>query len=122
MANIDDLVTVQKNGVVAVNALTEALAAFKTVYENFVGTSTYLGAVDASLVSNTAGRLVNIMVAVDGSVHGTIHDAASVAAASSDNIIAIIPKAIGMVQINVPFFNGLVVNPGNGQSVSLTYS
>lgn len=122
MANIDDLVTVQKNGVVAVNALTAALDAFKVIYEAFVGTSTYLGASNDSLITQDAGRLVNLTVTVTGATAGTIHDASSVANATAENVIAVIPVTVGITQINVPFSNGLVLKPGAGQTISITYS
>lgn len=122
MANIDDLVTVQKNGVVAINDLTAALKAFRDIYTSFVGDKTYLGAKDASLIAQGAGRLVNMVVSVAGSGAGTIHDAATVAAADASNVISVIPMAVGIGAINVPFTNGLVIKPGTGQTVTITYS
>ena len=122
MANIDDLVTVQKNGVIAINALTAAIAEFRAIYQSYVGTDTFLGISDASLVSDGSGRLVNLIVSVAGSGAGTIHDAASVADADTSNVISIIPTTTGVGQINVPFVNGLVVKPGTGQTVGITYS
>lgn len=122
MANIDDLVTVQKNGVVGINALTAALEAFRAVYESFVGTSTYLGATNDSLITQEAGRLVNLTVSVTGATAGTVHDASTVSAATAANVIAVIPATVGITQINVPFTNGLVLKPGSGQTISITYS
>ena len=84
--------TVQKNGVVAINALTDALAAFKALYESFVGDKTYLGATDASLITSGSGRLVNMIISVAGSTSGTIHDAASVSSATTANVISIVPQ------------------------------
>lgn len=121
MANIDDLVTVQKNGVVAVNDLTAALNAFREIYQNFVGTNTYLGVTDNSLISTGSGRLVNVLVTA-AAAGGTIHDAATVAGANTTNIIYPIPNQVGIVQVNVPFFNGLVVKPAATSNVGLTYS
>lgn len=122
MANLDDVVTVQKNGVVAINALTDALAAFKAIYESFVGTDTFLGISESSLLSQGSGRLVNIVVAVAGSAAGTAHDAASVLDAATDNVIMVIPATVGIYQVNVPFSSGLVIQPGTGQTISVTYS
>ena len=121
MANLDDIVTVLKNGVVAMNDLTAALNAFRQSYSSFVGSNTYLGVTDDSLVYTGAGRLVNVMVTA-GTAGGTIHDAATVAEATTANVIFNLPTTTGLTQVNVPFFDGLVVNPGTSVTVSLTYS
>lgn len=121
MANLDDIVTVLKNGVVAMNDLTAALNSFRQIYSQFVGANTYLGAANNSLVYSGAGRVVNVMVTA-GTAGGTIHDAATVASAATSNIIFNLPTSTGLTQVNVPFFNGLVVKPGTGVTVSLTYS
>lgn len=121
MANIDDLVTVQKNGVVAVNALTAALDAFRVIYTYYVGNMTSVGITDSSLVATGPGRLVNLFVSV-AAAGGTVHDASTVAGATASNVIFPIPNATGITQINVPFFNGLVVKPAAASTVGVTYS
>lgn len=103
------------------NDLTAALNAFRQAYSGFVGNNTYLGITDDSLVYTGAGRLVNVMVTA-GTAGGTIHDAATVAEATAENVIFNLPTTTGLTQVNVPFFDGLVVNPGTSVTVSLTYS
>ena len=120
MANLDDIVTVLKNGVVAMNDLTAALNAFRQVYSSVVGDRTYLGVTDDSLVYTGTGRLVSVLVT--GTNGGTIHDAATVATAAAANVIYNLPTTANLYQVNVPFFEGLVVNPGSSVTVSLTYS
>lgn len=120
MANLDDIVTVLKNGVVAMNDLTAALNAFRQVYSSVVGDRTYLGVTDDSLVYTGAGRLVSVLVT--GTNGGTIHDAATVATATAANVIYNLPATANLYQVNVPFFEGLVVNPASSVTVSLTYS
>ncbi len=120
MANLDDIVTVLKNGVVAMNDLTAALNSFRQIYTQSIGDNTYLGASDSNLVYTGAGRLVNVIVT--GTAGGTIHDAATVATATTSNVIYNIPTTASLYQVNVPFFNGLVVKPGAGVTVSMTYS
>jgi hypothetical protein len=126
MASIDDLVTVQKNGVVGVNALTSALEAFRTIYTNFIGTNTYLGASADTLVISGSGRLVSLSVTAAASTATiTIYDAANVSDASTANELASIyttaTTSVGLAQINMPYFNGLVIKPA-GCRVSITYS
>ena len=122
MANLDDILTVQKNGVIGINLLTEALAQFRAIYAGFVGSNTALGITDDSLIIAGSGRLVNVVVN-SGSGGGTIHDAASVALATTDNIIFPIPTtSTGITSVNMPFFNGLVILMGATTNVSISYS
>lgn len=121
MASLDDVVTVQKNGVVAVNALVQALADFKAIYESFVGNAAISGVNSNSLVISAAGRLVTVSV-ITGASGGTIHDAASVAAATTDNAIYAIPATAGAYAVNFPFTNGLVIKPAVTSVVSVSYS
>jgi hypothetical protein len=121
VANLDDIVTVLKNGVVAMNDLTAALNSFRQIYTQSIGDNTYLGATDSNLVYTGAGRLVNVIFS--GTAGGTIHDAATVATATTSNVIYNLPTTNpGLYQVNVPFFNGLVIRPNTGVTLSLTYS
>lgn len=121
MAGIDDLATIQKNGVVGVNALVQALEAFRSIYGSFVGLSTTNGIASDEFIVGGSGRLVNVSV-ITSAVGGIIHDAADVASASNDNAIYVIPDAVGIVNVNFPFFNGLVVKPAANSIVSISYS
>lgn len=121
MANLDDLVTVQKNGVIGINLLTEALSQFRTIYEGFVGSSTSLGITQDALIVRGAGRLVNVVVN-SGAGGGTVHDAASVTAADATNILFPIPTTTGVTAVNMPFTNGLVVLMGATTNVSISYA
>jgi hypothetical protein len=121
MASLDDVVTVQKNGVVAVNALVQALEAFRTIYSSFVGVSSYTGITADALICTGPGRLVTLSV-VTAAAGGKVYDASTVASASDENAICAIPNSIGAVTINFPFTNGLVVKPAAASVVSLSYS
>lgn len=121
MASLDDVVTVQKNGVVAVNSLVQSLTQFKTIYESFVGNNTYLGVSADSLIVSGRGRLVNVSV-IAGASGGKIYDVASVANASDSNAIFTIPSSIGVTAVNFSFFNGLVIKPASGSVISISYS
>ncbi len=121
MANIDDVVTTMKNGVVAINALTAALEQFRVIYSSAVGNNTFLGASEDSLVYAGSGRLVNVIVSV-AAAGGTIHDAGSVSAANASNVIFPIPSTTGLTVVNVPFIDGLVIKPAATSTVSVSYS
>lgn len=121
MANLDDIVTVQKNGVVAVNSLVQSLTQFKDIYESFVGTNSFTGIESDSLIYSGVGRVVNINVVAAAS-GGTIHDASTVANAANSNVICLIPSTTGIYTINFPFSNGLVVKPAATSRVSVSYT
>lgn len=87
MASLDDVVTVQKNGVVAVNALVRSLDLFKDIYGSFVGDSSSTGVSGDTLVTTSSGRLVTMCV-VTAAAGGKIHDCATVAEASDSNAFA----------------------------------
>lgn len=121
MANLDDVITVQKNGVVALNALTEVLAQFKSIYTSAVGNNSYLGVTEDALIYSGSGRLVNVIVSA-AAAGGTIHDAATVASATAANVVFPIPNSVGLSVVNVPIFDGIVIKPAAGSTVGVTYS
>lgn len=75
MATIDDVLTTLKNGVVAVNNLSQSLISFYNVYSSVSGkyTSPTLST-NASVFVNS-GRLVGFTVITAGSTTGALYDA-----------------------------------------------
>lgn len=122
MASLDDILTTQKNGVVTLGDLVNELALFRNLYAQSVGTTAFLGSSAPTLVTIGAGRLVNVYVIVAGSAAGTIHDAASVAAATAGNTLIDTPTTTGIYQVNIPYSSGLIIQPGTGQVINITYS
>ena len=121
MAGLDDLATIQKNGVVAVNSLVQSLIDFKTVYERVAGLSSRVGISENAIIFTGSGRIGTVSVTTAGA-SGTIHDAESVAEADGTNIIYAIPNAVGIEVVNFPIVNGLVVKPAAGSVLSISYS
>lgn len=121
MANLDDVVTVQKNGVVAVNTLVQVFEAFNNIYSNFVGESSFAGISTDTLVRAGAGRVVTVCVIV-AAAGGTIHDVDTVGSAGDSNAIYGIPNTIGAYTINFPITTGIVIKPAAGSRVSISYS
>ncbi|MBV8656615.1 MAG: hypothetical protein JO142_02210 [Burkholderiales bacterium] len=58
---------------------------------------------------------------VAGSAPGSVNDAATIASAAVANLVYVIPNTVGSVLVDWPCFNGLVVTPGTGQTVAVTY-
>ncbi len=114
MASLDDVVTVQKNGVIAINNLAQT-------NNRMLGTTTTSVITANTLVIAGAGYLVRYSVLVAGAA-GTINNANSVVNSSSSNALCATQATVGIFNVGMPFTNGLVVNPGIGQSVAVTYS
>jgi hypothetical protein len=114
-ASLDDILTVQKNGVVAVNGVARALVAG-------VGTATSATVTAPTLVATGAGTLVSVSVVVAGTATGFIHNAAATGAAVAANAMVAAPNTIGVYPAGTVFSAGLVIAPGTGQSLCVTYS
>lgn len=117
MATLDDLLTTQKNGVIAINNLNQTYA--------YLGGKTTSATLTAStLVFSGPGRLVSYSITVKGSAAGTIYNSPTTGGVSASNalIVTTATQEVGVYQVGVHFSNGLVVSPGTGQSINITYS
>jgi hypothetical protein len=114
-ASLDDILTAQKNGVVAINNLSQGTL-------RGLGTQTSVTVTAATVIYVGAGYLVNFSVVVAGSTAGTISNVNAVASVAAANALCAIPATIGIVKLGQVFSTGLVVTPGTGQSVNVTYS
>lgn len=115
MASLDDILTTQKNGVVAINAL-------NNITLGTVGTITSVTVTATTLIFTGAGRLVSFSVVVPGSAAGTIHNASSTAGVTAANALCATPTTAAIYQSGQVFTHGLVIDPGAGQSINVTYS
>lgn len=136
MATIGDLLTVQKNGVVGINnlassfeAISTNIASLSTNIANLATTSSYLAGKNTSstvtsstLVVAGSGRLVGVSIIVAGTTSGLIHNSATTGGASASNALVATPVTIGFYAVGQRFTNGLVIVPGTGQSINVTYS
>lgn len=115
MASLDDILTTQKNGVVAINALNNITLAA-------AGTLTSVTVTSQTVIFTGSGRLVSFAVVVPGSASGKIHNASTVASITASNALCATPATIGIYPSGQVFTNGLVIDPGAGQSINVTYS
>lgn len=75
MATLDDILTTQKNGVVAINNLSQTLTSFYDVYQSVTGKATSNTLDTNGAVFVGSGRLVGFTVITAGSSAGTLYDA-----------------------------------------------
>jgi hypothetical protein len=114
MASLADILTTQKNGVVALSNTGLALTRAQ-------GNATSQTVTADTLVIGKAGYLVNVCVVVAGSAAGSIYNASSVAGAAAGNKLFSIPATAGVYPLGQVFNAGLVISPGTGQSINVTY-
>jgi hypothetical protein len=70
----------------------------------------------------TPGFIATVSITVAGSAAGSINDSSTVGGASASNAIMALPNTIGVILIRWPCSSGIVVTPGTGQTVSVSYS
>ena len=110
MSSLTDVVSNFKNLVTVVSGLNARLQTSATVTV-------------PTLVTTGAGTLLGYSVTIAGTTAGTINDATTTAGAIASNTLVVVPTTTGFASgINIAFNQGLVIVPGAGQSVNVTYS
>jgi len=113
-ASLSDILTTQKNGVVGINGIAQAsLRALGSITSETVTAET--------VIFTGGGYLVNFSVVVAGTTAGKISNASAVSPVASTALCAI-PTTLGVFKVGQVFTSGIVVTPGTGQSINVTYS
>ncbi len=120
-ASSSDILTTLKNIVTALNNASQTYLNVNGT-DNLANISTALGTYVT--VSSNQGRVVTVSVTTAGSSTGIIYDAlaTNLAAVSTARPIYIIPDSIGLYVVNIPVNYGIVVAPGTGQVLTVSYS
>lgn len=113
MATLDAIVSTAQNVASAINNASQT-------YQNVQGSQNLADITTTTLVWPQAGRLARVAVLVAGSASGAIYDAND--AALTTNQIYVIPMTVGVFEVNFPVSNGIVVKPGTGQKIAVSYS
>jgi hypothetical protein len=86
------------------------------------GQKTFLNVTATTLVKATPGRIARISVLVAGGTNtGTVYDHPTIAGIGAANAVATIPDAIGSYEIDFPCATGIVVAPGAGNTIAISY-
>jgi hypothetical protein len=121
MASLDDILSAQKNGVVALNSI----ANYDGLRTGYFGNNNTkeIAAATTKVVKTSSGWLATISVIVAGSSTSYIYDTNNASLLTGNRIYAI-PSSlgIGIYQIQIPFATGLTIVTGTGSIVSLTYT
>jgi hypothetical protein len=109
--SLSDILTATKNVVTALNNAYQA-------YLNVQGQTSLADISKSTVVKKTAGRIATVSILTAGSTQGVIYDSNS----GNKNPIFIIPNTVGFQFVNFPVSTGILVVPGTGQIVSISYS
>lgn len=114
-ASASDILSALKNIVVALNNASQA-------YINVNGASSTEAITGATLLKASAGRVASVSVITAGSTTGKIYDSNSVSLTTTP--LYVIPEAVSNTPyvVNMPCDAGIVIVPGTGQSVTVSWS
>lgn len=86
------------------------------------GRNSALNISTATVVKASSGRLVRINVVTAGTTAGTANDTTTTGGAAASNEIFSIPNTIGVYFLDWPITNGIVIVPGTGQVIAVSYN
>lgn len=112
-ASLSDILTAIKNLVIAISTLTQD-------YMNVQGLLNAPNISTPTVVKASSGRLAVVSVISAGTTLGYAYDSSSTTARSKT--LSIIPNELGNFPVNMPASFGLLVVPGTGQVVTVSYS
>jgi hypothetical protein len=114
-ASTSDVLSAIKNIVTALNAATQA-------YLNVNGQTVAQAITTPTVIKASAGRVASVSVVVAGSGTGTIYDSAVLGTTTKP--LYVIPAAVGTTPyvVNLPANFGILVTPGTGQTLTVSFS
>jgi hypothetical protein len=85
-------------------------------------TASVLNITAATVVKASASAGLQVIVNTAGSTVGSVSDTTTVGAVAAANLVFSIPNVVGLYALTFPFHSGIVVTPGTGQVLSVSYS
>ncbi len=113
MATLGDILTAAQNIVKAINGATDA-------YLSVNGKSSYENISAPALISTTSGRVSFTSVTTAGSTSGVIYDSNTLT--NTTRPIAVIGNTVGVNMVNIPVDYGILIHPGTGMVLTVSYS
>jgi len=86
------------------------------------GINTFLNISTTTAIKSSKGRIAKVNVTTPGSSNGSIYDHATTTGTGATNLVAVIPDTVGSYEIDFPCANGIVIAPGTGMVVSVSYN
>lgn len=104
----------------ALKSVAVAINNAASAYLSVNGAQTRSALKAATVVKAAGGRVAQVSVTTAGTSTGGVYDANMTGI--TGNPVFIIPEATGVYVVNMPTNNGILVVPGTGQSVAVSYS
>lgn len=101
-------------------ASSSGIAAGTLLVEPINGISATLNVTAATVIKATPGRVYRVSVVVAG-VAGALHNVTTTGAAVAANQVAAIPAVVGIYEYNWPMTAGIVLVPGAGQTLAISF-
>ena len=86
------------------------------------GTNSVLNIIAATVVKVSPGTIWNVNVTTAGSTIGGVYDFAASSGQGVANYIAAIPDVVGVINLTFPCKTGILIVPGTGQVVSVSFA
>lgn len=86
------------------------------------GNQSNLNITAATVVKASPGTVWTVVVTTAGTTAGSVNDAATTGTAAAANLVFSIPNTVGAYELTFPCFTGIVVTPGTGQVLSVSFS
>lgn len=113
MRSISDILTSAQNIATALNGIAQTLS-------NITGVRNVVDISTSNLVTANAGRVCTIIVTTAGTTVGSVYDSNTTSVTTGK--VFSIPNALGVTVLNFPVALGILVVPGTGQILSVSYS
>ena len=113
MASLTDIFTAAQNIASAINNAAQA-------YVNVQGAQNSANISATLQVSAKAGRVCVISILTAGGGVGTVYDTNTTA--NTTRPVFSIPNTVGVIFVNMPVSYGILIVPGSGQVVTVSYS
>jgi len=85
------------------------------------GQNSALNITVSTVVKAAPGQVLTATEVVAGNAPGTINDCLTTGAAAAANQIATLPASVGSQRLDFPCQVGIVVVPGTGQTIAISY-
>ncbi|WP_320533664.1 hypothetical protein [Robbsia andropogonis] len=76
----------------------------------------------ATVVKSSPGTIFRANVVVAGTAAGGVYDASATSGNTAANLVATLPDTLGPIELEFPCANGILIVPGTGQTIAVSYS
>jgi hypothetical protein len=115
-ASLDTILASIQNAVIAINGWTQATTSIN-------GMSNVNNITAATVVKPSSGRVCSVSIIVPGTGDGAIYDASSIVSIGLSKIYVVShTSSVGIYTIGFNVSYGIVVVPGTGQTLALSFS